>query len=198
MAEDLARIAPPPGGGKARWEVREDADERLLAVKFPDQLSTDFKALSERQRRQLLQRRQILREWEVNRKAGLARNKRPIEIAAAYVAELAMREKPVKLSVRTLYRWEENYRADGINGLLDDRPRRNVEGEARRDDPFLQEVQRLYFRRNAARSSSVTSWRSTRRRRRVGSFTPTKPLSASSPSFPPPSSTSSAVARRHT
>jgi len=59
--DGLAKTMAPPGGGKPCWYVNVSADPAFLAVKFPEQLPFDTRHLTEDQRRELFQRRDVLR-----------------------------------------------------------------------------------------------------------------------------------------
>src|SRR5687767_2156634 len=56
LSRGLAKLAPPepPARGKPRWLVREDADARFARVKFPEQIGTNLRKYTSKQREQAL------------------------------------------------------------------------------------------------------------------------------------------------
>lgn len=143
-ARSLARLEPPPGGGKKEWQVREDADPSLARVPLPEHLPLDPGALSGRQIDVLAARRKLLDEW---RQAIARRLPGATKLQATQeFCRLAGEIDGHRISPRTLELWDKAYRLDGPAGLLDDRVARRVATESdRNDDPFLGFVRELYL-----------------------------------------------------
>lgn len=143
-----ARQETPPGGGKARWVVREDADPRLAPVKSVKQLNDafDLRALSAKHRRELLFREQAVQGWDEARAAGTKLGWTETEVTNHYVSRLQL-EHDRKVSRRTLYEWRKAYRQEGRAGLVAATWKTSAE-EAKpslEDEPFFELVKRLYL-----------------------------------------------------
>lgn len=141
LAEGLAR-STPTRGGRPRWQVREDADERLAPVKFAAQLPFDATKYRTHELRTAQDRKRILDLWSETKRIWLAKGYTEEHATALFLADLYDREKR-RVSRPTLFRWERCYRQQGLEGLIDGRGARAVKSAT--EDPFLAEVQRLYL-----------------------------------------------------
>lgn len=145
LAQGLARVER--GGGRSKWMVREDADAAFARVLMPEQMAVDLQRLSAEQRRQLLQRKRLLDGLEQARKNGLAMGHTLAVIDEQFASRISD-ETGLKLSVRTLHRWQADFRAGGTAGLVDQRWLRwKVQGggEGSGDDPFVDAVKSYYL-----------------------------------------------------
>jgi putative transposase len=142
LAEGRAELRTPPGGGKASWHVREDADERLARVKFAPQIGTDLRQFPETKRREALRRREILKLWEEHLAAAIKLGGFTREAATNHFCERLLIQRNERVSKATLYNWEASYRGEGLMGLVD---RRGNAASVKAADPFLEEVKRLYL-----------------------------------------------------
>lgn len=145
----LALKQKPADGGKACWLVREDADAALARVKFPEQLSTeqlrtDLRTVPAAKRDEASRRLALLREWEEAIRAAYTLGFSKEQATGRFAQQLYL-DRGLQLSARTLYRWERQYRAGGLAGLVDARG-----GKETRDCPsgsdFFEQVKTLYFR----------------------------------------------------
>jgi hypothetical protein len=141
----LARIEPPTGGGKKRWIVREDADERFAPVVLPDRMSFDLRTLSDTQRAGVLLRESLLTEWSAAKREAFDAGRNEERATDAFLDRLET-TRGISLSRSTLYRWHRQFRDEGRAGLLDGRgaPDSADDGAAG-DDPFLSYVRALWL-----------------------------------------------------
>lgn len=133
----------PAGGGKACWYVREDADPALSPVKFPEQLLFDPTTLAAEHRKQLMQRKAILDGWLRACSIGFRAGKGKAQITRDYLLYCEA-EHGTAPGERTLYRWNKDYRARGLAGLVDERWL-GGEAEPVENDPFIEALKRLYL-----------------------------------------------------
>jgi transposase InsO family protein len=141
-AAGLARQQQPPGGGRSQWYVHESADAGLARVKTPDQLKADLTGHSARKRDQALFRLGVLKRLEEAVKAGFVLGHDRVRTTNHFLMQLLIKDG-VQISLATLYNWQRAYRADGLAGLVDGRGSKQSAPGA--DDPFLQEVARLWL-----------------------------------------------------
>ena len=143
QASGLAIKQRPDGGGKASWLVREDADAAFVRVKMPDQIGTDLRQVPESKRREASRRLDLLRRWEEACKAAFTL-KFDRERATNHFVQQLFIDEGIKLSARTLYRWDSQYRAEGLAGLVDGRGKAGSP-EGAEDDHFMEQVKALYL-----------------------------------------------------
>lgn len=143
-AQGLAELRTPPGGGKREWHVREDADPSFARVQTPDQIPCNLAAYPLAVRERVLEREKLLSEWEraiERRGPGVNKLAASIEFCRL-LADIDGK----RVSPRTLGLWQAAYRINGRSGLVDDRLHRSGgAAAAREENPFLQEVKRLYL-----------------------------------------------------
>ncbi|HUO07071.1 MAG TPA: Mu transposase C-terminal domain-containing protein [Phycisphaerae bacterium] len=144
----LARLETPPGGGKPRWVVREDADPALARIKFPEQLPADIRSLTESQRKEYARRVEIYHAWEAACSDAI-RSGGTIERATAAFIGRVQAESGVAIDDKTLYAWRKRYRSQGNTGLMDGRWKRKDKHDL--EDPMLTLAARLW--RNPNRPS---------------------------------------------
>ncbi len=140
--QQLARMQPPPIGGKPIWYVHSTADAAFARVKFPEQMPADLTALNQAAREKALFRLGILKEWEEQVKAGFKLGFDKVRTTRHFLLELEAK-RSIRISIGTLYNWHGAYRADGPMGLVDGRG--NEKTAPGKDDPFLAEFSRLYL-----------------------------------------------------
>jgi putative transposase len=134
--------------GRPGWEVREDAHPGFARVKFAEQIGTDLRHLTERQRQTVLLRKQVLDAWEksiaaaiqlgFDRDAGTGRF-----LEQLYLGQ-AIKGVAMQVSRATIYNWHNRYRQGGLVGLADGRAGKSTKPNDA-DDPFFAEVRRLYL-----------------------------------------------------
>jgi putative transposase len=150
VAEGLAKLDRPDNGSKASWFVREDADPKFAREKFADQLTEEFdlRTLNEKKRRGLLDRKRILDGWQREIAAGVTLRKTEAQVTASFLDHLLIAENRT-LSRSTLFNWLRAAK-DGIAGLVDGRGGDESQSFTA-DNPFVQEVMRLYLRQSQPR-----------------------------------------------
>lgn len=144
LAQGLAAIRPPRGGGKPCWHVHEHAHARLSPGAFPHLEAFDESQLKPAQRRDLHRRKRILDGWLDARRAGKGQGIQEREVTAAYIASLLDSKS---LTRGTLFDWQRRYQeAGGLAGLVDRRWLRYAGPDAATSaEPMLEEVKRLYL-----------------------------------------------------
>lgn len=142
----LAKMEAPPEGGKRRWVVRDDADERLALVVMPERMALDLRKLSAVQRQRVFLREQVLNEWYAARRVGMSAGQNEQQATDAFLDRVEA-ERKLTVSRRTLHRWHAQYRDAGRAGLLDGRGHESNggDGPGDADDQFLATVRALYF-----------------------------------------------------
>jgi len=154
MATGLAKTMAPPGGGKPCWYVNVSADPAFSAVKFPEQLPFDTRALTKDQRRELFQRRDVLRLWAVARAGGATLGFTDAQITEQFCNRMNA-ERDLDISARSLRRWHSAYRAEGLAGLVDRRwLDRGSSGGAGNADQFRECLKSYYL---SPRGLSITT-----------------------------------------
>jgi putative transposase len=160
LSRGLARLRAPDGGGKPRWEVREDANEKFARVKFAEQMSEEQRwqraSLSPAQRDQIDFRKRIIDGWEEQLRAGQVLKVSREKITASYIDRLLL-SGHADISRGTLYNWHRSYRQGGEMALLDGRSKAAADVAAEKaTDPFLQYAQALYL--TPRKRSMQLSW----------------------------------------
>ncbi len=124
--KDLAEKRKP-AGGKPCWFVRESADPSFAIVKFAEQLSAEFdmSTLTADQRRQLLAKEQLVRDFSAAQSAAELAGRPKAPAVDAFL--LTLRARGQKIGRTALYEWQAAYRAQGRKGLLDERWRTGTE-----------------------------------------------------------------------
>jgi hypothetical protein len=97
----------------------------------------------ERQRRDAAHRLAILTHWWDARRGGAALGFREHQVTAQFLLRMKGRKRAPALSRRTLYNWERRFQSNGLAALVDGRrePRTPLRPQ---DDPFIQELEKLY------------------------------------------------------
>lgn len=134
------------GGKRKRYEVREDADPAFARVKFPEQMGTDLRHVTESKRKEAIDCKAILDKWERAKAGRFELGLSEQQITAQFLVTLQARG--IEVSRATLYNWYKAWRRGGLAGLVDGRGGavENKTGEVfAKDDQFFREVQRLYL-----------------------------------------------------
>lgn len=145
QAAGLAKLERSLGGGKARWMIREDADERLARIKFPDKIPADLRHLTAARRTLLDQRLAVYQGWIARLREGVREGQTVHAATMDYLASGADQRIDI-LDETTLYRWHRRYRAKGLAGLIDQRWVKTDKVDA--GDPFIAEALRHYLGTN--------------------------------------------------
>lgn len=132
------------GPGKAVWMVREDADARFARVKFPEQIPFDMAAVPDEVRKIVLQRERIVHEWEKEAWPRACEGGYTREQAQKEYVDLVSQRDNIRLTDRTLRNWLIAYKAQGREGLVDQRKLRQS-GSDDRFKPFLDYVFSQYL-----------------------------------------------------
>lgn len=145
LAEGLAELRRPAGGGNLAWFVREDAATSFGRVKSAEQLSHEFdiRTLTAGQREELQRRERIARGWKDARGNALALGMTTEQAMEQYLSRLDSLGGE-KISARTVYYWWAAYSRLGLAGLIDGRWR-TATTAPEAVDPFLDEVKHLYL-----------------------------------------------------
>jgi hypothetical protein len=162
MGLALAKFEPPADGGKSRFWVRSDADPRFARVQPAEHETFDLGRLSIENRRKLLERDQVRREWLAACAEGVKRGWTARVATSAYLAKLEA-DRGLRLSRRTLQLWQKAYNLSGVAGLVS----QHWLGGAAADggaggtdggesDPFLADVKRFYL--TPRRRTKQTAW----------------------------------------
>lgn len=121
--------------GQEVWVVSELADPRFAGVKFPEQMSSEFRLadLPDKLQAIVLQREQIVLDWLKDCAAGFRLNLKKTAITATFVANAPIRFG-LTLNTATLYRWHAAYRRLGRAGLVDGRREKDEDGQQAHED----------------------------------------------------------------
>lgn len=140
----LARKATDPRDGQDKWQVSELADPRLIQAKpAEDRKAIELGALTDEQRRTIIERERILGEWQKLLDAGELLGHSEALITPRFID--AQAKAGTRLSRGTLYRWRSAFREKGRVGLID--PRWKVEGQVSRDEHpvYTDHLKRIYL-----------------------------------------------------
>jgi len=146
QSKGLAKLVTVPGA-KPEWILKEEADPSFAAVKFADQLGTNLRGLTDRQRQTAQLRRLILDKWSEAVKAGFTLGFDKDKVTGRFVEQLFLGQiagipKSIEVCRRTLYRWEGLWDSGGLAALADGRGGGKVEKGA---DPFIEAVKHYYL-----------------------------------------------------
>jgi hypothetical protein len=140
LSRGMAKLCPPPDGGKPSWYIREDADATLARVKFAEQLGTDLRDVPEAKRKVAYERRRILVAWSEAVQAAFKLGFDKDAGTGRFLQQLFL-DEGIEIVRGTLYNWDRRWRAEGLRGLVD---RRGGKSEAE-ENPFMEEVKRFYL-----------------------------------------------------
>jgi len=153
VGKAMAFQSPPPGGGNARWWIDRRWDERLQAPLVGDKMPEAFIQFSSKQQRDAYIKRACLDQLDdarVNR-AG------PQKEWIAPLCKSLAAEHGIKLSPRTLLRWESQKKTGGIVALIDTR---GGDNRSAGDPACWDYFKQLYLHQSKRKVS--TCWRITR------------------------------------
>jgi transposase InsO family protein len=144
--------------GQLRWLVAEDADPKFSRVKFSDQIGTDLGGVPANKREQAIARRAILKALSGHRSASLAIGFDKLRATHHFCEQLLIGvggqwddlratlaragQRGGRLSIRTLYNWEDAFSRQGLRGLVDGRGGKEKEKAA---DPFVNRIKELWL-----------------------------------------------------
>jgi transposase InsO family protein len=143
-AKGQARLARPPEGGKSCYYIRADADPAFASVKFPEQMPFDPRGLNAEQRADVFDRRRILDNWQTALRARFSLGFTEAQVTEQFLSRL-LADEGRDLSPRTLFRWQSNYRAEGMAGLVDRRGQSSASATDSPGCPFLEAVEIYYL-----------------------------------------------------
>ena len=111
----VGQLAGAVRKGKS-WRIPADADTRLRGIRTAEQLSevAELSELSETKRRQVAKRVGVVTEFERFASDWVSANGKLTDALEVFASDN-------KVSVRTLRRWQSNYRSFGATGLIDSR-----------------------------------------------------------------------------
>ncbi len=127
--------------GKPHWEIDETADHRFARIRLPYYIEADLRQFREKDRQLAYQRFEILQAWQHYITDKLNHGLAKIQATDAFIAEY-QQHFSVKISRPTLYRWEKQFRYEGIKGLV---PKRANIQELNISDEAITEFRRLYL-----------------------------------------------------
>ncbi|MEM6750750.1 MAG: DNA-binding domain-containing protein [Planctomycetota bacterium] len=149
----LAWQAPPPGGGNPRWWIDRRWDERLRQAPVGEKLPAAFQQYSAKQQRDAHLKRLCIDALDAARRHRDGNQKDWIN---ALCGELAA-EHSIRVSPRSLLRWEKQKKTAGLTALVDTRGGDNRSG----GDPACWDYfKQLYLDQN--KRKLATCWRITR------------------------------------
>jgi putative transposase len=135
----------PGEDGRMRLQVRTDAHPRLSRFMSPDDLTVDPGQLTAAQRGELQRRMELYNGWLEARAEGAKAGRTERQATADYLQRISL-DNGTRLTRETLFRWNRRFRLEGQGGLLDGRWKTEEEKHAGPgDDPFLDELKRLYL-----------------------------------------------------
>ncbi|HEY1685525.1 MAG TPA: Mu transposase C-terminal domain-containing protein [Tepidisphaeraceae bacterium] len=141
---------PNSHGGKPRWEVRQDADDRLASIQWPEQKPCNTRDLSAAQCEELEFLHKLVTDWE---RAPLKFGP-TIEKAIENYLKKIRDEHGRTVHPRTLRRLCDDYRRDGLDGLKDGRWRIDRK-KNQSDDPFRQTLGEIYLKKAKPKITKV-------------------------------------------